>query len=252
MQLAKQGKVIGMSYEAGVSTSDDVQKAWGSPTSQTSAGAGIYLTYTAHHAAFGFNKGDQIFDVRSFSPTLHAATLSEVQKVLGTPGIVRHTANERILLYPAGPDYQLLWIFPMPNASAPNPEVDHVSVFYPRGTIDMMAQDIPNPSVVMDQPPGSVGSLFTFSIKDAPGGYQLAELEWIPATGQAVVDTANEAIRHGASGGSGAYFQISGDGKTTGFVYTHAMKGQSGVVRLIYQNTNGAAIIGQSSRITLK
>jgi hypothetical protein len=102
------------------------------------------------------------------------------------------------------------------------------------------------------QAPGSAGSLFTFSIKDPPPGYTLAELEWIPSSGPAVITTVPHATAYGTSKGSAPYFGVGADGATWSFVYTSSMKSQSGVVKLIYQNTDGAAIIGKSGTLTLK
>ncbi len=252
LDLAEQGKVIGIPFVAGTTTIDQVQPSWGAASSQDSAGAGIYFTYPSRHAALGINKGDQIFDIRSSSPQLQVITLSQVTGTLGSPGILRHLTGQDILLYPVGPDYQLLWIFPSPTSAQPDPHLDHVSVFYPAGTVDLMAQNVPNPSILASQAPGSSGPLFTFSIKDPPAGYTLAELEWIPSSGPAVITTLPQATSDGSSGGSAPYFAVSADGATWSFVYTSSMKSLSGVVKLVYQNTDGAAIIGQSGEITLK
>jgi hypothetical protein len=67
-----------------------------------------------------------------------------------------------------------------------------------------------------------------------------------------VITTLPEAVLHGTSGGSGSYFKLGADGHTWSFVYASSAKGESGVVKLVYQNTNGAAIIGQSNPILLK
>ena len=252
LKLAGQGKVAGIPFAANTSGIDEVQAAWGPPSSQTSAGAGMYATYPAKYADFGFNKGDQVFDVRCYSPQLQAITYSQVRKVLGDPGIVRHTSSQTILLYATGVDFQLLWIFPAPGSSQPDPHLDHISVFYPRGTVNLMAQNLPNPSILVKQAPGTGGSLFTFAILNQPGGYALSELEWVPSSGQPVVNTLPQVSTHGTSGGTPPCFRVSADGKIWSFAYTLAMKSHPGVVKLIYQNTNGAAIIGQSDPITLK
>ena len=257
LELALQGKIAGVPFASGTSDIESITQAWGKPTSQANAGAGLYYTYATHYAAFGLNKGLQIFDVRSSSPELQAITLSQVISVLGSPGILRYLPGQEILLYPVGPDYQLLWIFPAPSSARPDPHLDHISVFYPADTVDLMAQDVPNPSILIKQAPGSSGLRFTFTIKDPPAGrlapgYTLAEVDWIPSGGAAVVTTLPQAISRGASGGSGSYFALSSDGLTWSFIYTSAMEGQTGAVRLVYQNTEGAVIIGESSSVTLK
>lgn len=251
MHLAKQGKVLGIPF-AVKSNLTQVNQQWGKGSGRSAAGAGIYTTYAKHNAAFGWNKGEQIFDVRSYSKTLQSITKSDITQVLGKPGAVRETSDSQIYLYPAGPDYQLLFVFSKSKSGDVSAYVDHVSVFWPQGTVDSMAATQPSPSIVIDNAPGTVGSLFTFSIKNPPKGYHLAELEWIPKSGNAVVNTLSQAIEHGQHGGQGAGFNISGDGQNMSFIYTSDMRKQTGRVRVIYQAVSGAAMIGQSDLVTLK
>jgi len=252
LQLAMVGKVAGVPYTVDTTNFEDVQRKWGKPAQQNAAGAGIYATYTQPAVAFGFNKGAQIFDIRSYDKTLQEITLSQVKRVLGTPGAVRAHGNETILLYTAGPKFQLLWIFPNATQANPDPHVDHISVFCPQDTVDLMAQNQPSPTVVIDETPGAVGSLFTFSIKNVPVGYSLAEFEWLGQDGRFVVNTLDEAVRNGQTGGVVPNFGVSGDGQTLSFVYPSNMAGRSGQVVLIYQNVNGSALMGQSDQIVLK
>lgn len=251
MTLAKKGKAIDVPFAVKQNLSD-VQKVWGKPDSQNAAGAGIYATYTSRKAAFGFNKGEQIFDVRSYSSQLKTITPSDVESALGRPGDTRHTSDSVIYMYPAGIDYQLLFVFPKTSAGNVKTALNHVSVFWPRGTVDIMAATQPAPSVVIDNKPGSVGSLFTFSIQNPPKGYRLVELEWIPSQGAPVVNTFQQAMANGSSGATNRGFSISGDGQTYGFIYPASDRGQSGIVRVIFQDTSGRAMIGKSSSITLK
>jgi hypothetical protein len=250
--LAWQGEVVDIPFAARDSGVEDVEAVWGTPATQDSVGAGIYVSFPDEHAAFGFNKGDQIIDVRSSSPKLQAITLSQVESVLGEPGIVRHASGQTILLYAAGADFQLRWVFPEPDSAQPDPRLDHVSLLYPRGTVNLMAQNVPDPSAVIKDAPGAGGSFFTFAIKDVPDGYPLVELEWVPVVGPAVVNTLPQVEAHGSSGGSEPCFRVSADGKTWSFAYTPLLKGQSGVLSLICQDSDGAAIIGDSDSITLK
>ncbi|GMA50982.1 hypothetical protein GCM10025857_23390 [Alicyclobacillus contaminans] len=249
MQLAQRGEVIDVPF-AVTQDMGTVEAAWGKATSQSSAGAGQYASYGRHAVAFGFNKGEQIFDVRSYSSKLQAITKSDVQSVLGQPGETRETSDSVIYMYPAGADYQLLWVFPKTGSTN---HVDHVSVFWPQGTINTMALNFPAPSVVVDSAPGSVGRLFTFSIQNPPKGYWLVELEWIPThNGQPLVNTVSQALQNGQRGGGVTGFSISGDGQTSSFVYAPTDAGVSGQVRLIFQNTAGSAVIGTSPTVTLR
>lgn len=251
MSLAEQGKAINIPF-AVQQNMEAVQKVWGKPDSQNTAGAGIYATYGSHAAAFGINKGEQIFDVRSYSSKLKTITPSDVESVLGQPGDTRQTSDSVIYMYPAGADNQLLFVFPKTSTGSIGKTVDHISVFWPQGTVNIMAATQPAPSVVVDNAPGSTGTLFTFTIQNPPTGYRLIELEWIPSQGNAVVNTSQQAIANGSSGKTNPGFNISGDGRTYGFIYPSSMRGQTGIVRVIYQATSGAAMIGNSSSITLK
>ena len=228
-----------------------VQKEWGSGQSSGGGAPGIYITYPSHNIAFGLNKGDQIVDVRSFQSDLHQITRSTLFSILGQPPATRYADNTTIYVYPDGADYQVLWVFPGGPGQTGN-TVDHVDVTWPQGTVNQMAQTDPNPSVTVTAQPGSRGSYFTFSIDNPPAGYQLAELEWIPAHGTSytAVNTLPQAIYNADHGIAGELFMaINGAYR---FQYTSDMSGQTGSVRLIYQNTAGTAIIGTSSPITLK
>lgn len=252
MNLATQGKVYGISYAAKTTNLDQIQQDWGKADSETQAGAGMYVTYGKHAAAFGFNKGAQIFDVRSYSKALQSLTANDITDTLGLPGDVRTTSDSTIYLYTAGPDFQLLFVFSHTADGKMQNHVDHVSVFYPAGTIDQMALNIPMPSVVIDNPPGSVGNLFTFSVQNPPANYRVAEFEWIPTSGTPVVNTMIQAENNGKTGRDIPGFSVSGDGQTLSFLYTDAMKKQTGIVKLIYQANSGSALIGQSQNLTLK
>ncbi len=251
MALAKQGKAIDIPFTL-QQNMGTVQNLWGNTNSLNAAGAGIYMTYSSHAAAFGLNKGSQIFDIRSYNSKLKAITLSDIESVLGQPADTRHTPDSMIYMYPAGANYQLLFVFPWSSNGSMGNTVDHVSVFWPQGTVDLMAQNQPNPSIVIDNAPGTAGSLFTFTIQNSPKGYRLVELEWIPNHGSPVVMTVQQAIANGATGETNPGFGISGDGTTYSFTYPSSMRDQTGIVRLIYQETSGGAIIGNSSSITLK
>jgi len=251
MTLAEKGKALDIPF-AVQQNIDVVLHAWGKSNSQNAAGAGIYETYGSHSAAFGMNKGEQIFDVRSYSSKLKTITPLDVVSVLGKSRDTRHTSDSIIYMYPAGADYQLLFVFPKTRTGNIGKAVDHVSVFWPQGTVNSMAATQPAPSVVIDNVPGSTGSLFTFTIQNPPKGYRLVELEWILRHGTPVVNTYQQAIANGASGRTNPGFSISPDGKTYGFIYPSSMRSQTGIVRVMYQETSGAAMIGNSSSVKLK
>lgn len=247
MQAGLNGAGVGLPVKDQQNISD-VPKSWG-PTGQgTAVGSGIYYSYPAHAATFGTNKGAQIFDVRSSADSLHQITRSDVIAELGNPGAIRYAAGTTIYMYPDGPDYQVLWVFSGGQGDTGN-TVNHVDVSWPRGTVDQMAQTLPNPSIAITK---TTSSYFRFSIHQAPPGYQLAELEWIPSgnQGKYVVETQSQALTNAELGVSGNVFMaINGAYR---FQYASSLRGQSGKVRLVYQAANRYAIIGTSQTITLK
>lgn len=251
MALAEQGKVIGIPFAAQQNIGA-VQSAWGKPDSQSAAGAGIYASYGSHAAAFGLNKGEQIFDVRSFRSQWNTVTQADVESVLGQPGETRHTSDSVIDMYPAGADYQLLFVFPKTSTGAAGKTVGHVSVFWPQGTVNLMAATQPEPSISIDHASVDSGSKLQFTIGNPPSGYRLVELEWVPTQGAGVVNTDRQAAANASGSSSNTGFATKVEGKAYSFHYASWARGQTGFLRVIYQDTAGTAMIGTSAKATLK
>jgi|GEM_PF-6002629 len=246
--LAAQGKAYNVPFALRQNI-NVVQSAWGTTTDKSAAGAGIYVTYNGHAAAFGMNKGNQIFDVRSYDSKLQSITPADVETIMGMPADTRQTSDSYIYMYPAGPDYQLLFVFPKTGSGKIGAQLSHVSVFWPQGTVDIMAQTQPAPTVKVSS---LSGGQVSFSIVNPPSGYRLVELEWVPSTGTAIVNTDSQANQNRASGNMAGGFVTVSDNKAFILYYPLAVTNQSGVLRVIYQATSGAAIIGTSSKIVLK
>ncbi|WP_379135741.1 DUF4309 domain-containing protein [Paenibacillus sp. sgz500958] len=134
LQLAKQGKAPGVEYAAHSGMIDEVEKAWGKPDVEEAAGKGIYATYKDKKVVFGFNKGSQIFDVRSSSAELQTLTLKEIEDTLGKPDDIKKNGQDTIYTYQAGKQYQLKFIIPESKGT-----VDHISVFSEQDSINNMA-----------------------------------------------------------------------------------------------------------------
>lgn len=142
MVLGKQGKVINSDYAAKTTTIEDVEKVWGkADKTDAVASAGRYATYTSHSVVFGVNKGDQLFEVRSYDSRLKGVTLSKAKEVLGTPAYDVKTNGQEIIGYTAGSEFKVEMIFPQPTKDIPNPVMDHYNVLYPQGTVNNMADD---------------------------------------------------------------------------------------------------------------
>ncbi|MDI4649156.1 YjgB family protein [Cohnella hashimotonis] len=134
MKLAKEGKAPGISYVAHDSLIDDVKKDWGKPDSDDMAGKGFYAVYSKHHAAFGYNKGSQLFDIRSSDAKLQKLTLLQIEQTLGKPSSTTKSGDDTIYVYETGKEFQLKFAIPKSTG-----KVDHISVFSKTGSRNNMA-----------------------------------------------------------------------------------------------------------------
>jgi Domain of unknown function (DUF4309) len=135
LNSAKVGKVANVEYAAGSSSIDTVEQKWGKADTTERADNGLqYATYTKHNVAFGFNPLNQIVDVRSFDPGLKRISSVEVVSALGTPGDIRYYQGQEIIVYNASPNIELEWVFSALSKQNPNPNLDHISVYYANAT----------------------------------------------------------------------------------------------------------------------
>ncbi|MGM9973020.1 MAG: YjgB family protein [Clostridiaceae bacterium] len=143
MSSAKEGKVINSDFKVKANVIDDVEKEWGKPEKSEWIGnaKGTYSTYPSKNVDFGWNKGSQIFEIRSFDSQIKKITLADVKNVFGSPAYDVKVSGEEIIGYIVNNDYKILLVFPEPTAENSDPLMDHYSVFYPRGTVNQMADD---------------------------------------------------------------------------------------------------------------
>ncbi len=143
MSLAKQGKIISCDFAVKTTNIDKVEKVWGKAdkTDWVAAAKGNYSTYSKYNVVFGFNKGGQIFEVRSNSSQLRGITLAAAKEVLGTPVYDAKVKGQEIIGYRANSSFKLELVFPQSTKSKPNPIIDHYNVLYPEGTVNSMADD---------------------------------------------------------------------------------------------------------------
>lgn len=141
--LANQGKIINCEFPVKSITIEDVEKKWGNPdkTDWVPKAKGNYATYSKHNVVFGFNKGEQIFEARSFESELGKISMPMVKKAFGSPVYDVKSNGQEIIGYTAGELYKIEFVFPEPTSSNSNPLLDHYLVLYPRGTVNSMADD---------------------------------------------------------------------------------------------------------------
>ncbi|MFL0267469.1 M56 family metallopeptidase [Candidatus Clostridium radicumherbarum] len=143
MLLGKQGKVINSDFLVKINNIEDVEKEWGKAdkTDWVAAAKGSYATYKSYNIVFGLNKGNQIFEIRTYDNILRSITLSKTKAVLGTPAYDAKSNSEEIIGYVASPDFKIEMVFPAPSKNNPDPVMDHYNVLYPAGTVNSMSND---------------------------------------------------------------------------------------------------------------
>ncbi|QAA34429.1 YjgB family protein [Clostridium manihotivorum] len=137
--LSKEGKVPECEFICKTNILNEVTKKWGNPDKQDYAGQGRYAVYSSKKVHFGVNKGEQIFDVRSFKDNLKIIKYNDVEKTLGKPAVINKTNTENIVIYDVNKTYQLMLIFPKPTDTNKNPSLDHISVYSPADAKNNMA-----------------------------------------------------------------------------------------------------------------
>ncbi|MDP4086235.1 MAG: M56 family metallopeptidase [Bacillota bacterium] len=143
MQLAKQGKIINSEFPVKTTVLDEAEKKLGNPNKVdwVPSAKGNYAVFSKYNVVFGFNKGDQIFEARSFDKELNDLSLSKVKKTYGNPAYNVKNNGEEIIGYVVSSEYKILLVFPQPSNNSQDPVMDHYSVLYPRGTVNTMAGD---------------------------------------------------------------------------------------------------------------
>ncbi|WP_259415678.1 YjgB family protein [Bacillus toyonensis] len=133
-ELAKEGKVPNVPFAAHTGDIEEIEKAWGKADETEQAGSGMYATFTNKNVVFGFNKGSQVFDVRSYQTELKSITLKEIEKALGKPTSVKINDEDQIYVYKVNNQFELKFIIPKSTG-----KVNHISVFSPEDSINKMA-----------------------------------------------------------------------------------------------------------------
>lgn len=140
--LAKEGKILNSTFPVKKTTIDQVEKVLGKADSADYIGEakGTYYVYMSHGLVFGANKGDQVFELRSFDNQLSKISSDTVKKVLGKPDHTVKSDTQLILGYYAGKDHRLEFVYKRADEKHPL-LFDHYNVLYPNGTINQMADD---------------------------------------------------------------------------------------------------------------
>lgn len=143
IKLAEQGKIINSDFSVKSTTIQDIEKKLGKADTSdfVSEAKGVYFSFLKYNVVFGSNKGDQVFEARSFDDKLGELSLSTVKRVLGEPVYNSKYNNEEIIGYEAGKEFKILFVFKEYQDDGKDYKLDHYSVLYPAGTINNMAGD---------------------------------------------------------------------------------------------------------------
>jgi hypothetical protein len=138
--LARQGWILNCGYRVEENTVDDVTGDIGKPDDSTyvASAKGTYATFDQAGFVVGFNKGDQIFELRSFDARLGNVKLNDVKAYYGEPDHTASGSGEQYLSYKLTDDLNIKFIF---SSSGKNPTLKHYNVLWPEGSANLMADD---------------------------------------------------------------------------------------------------------------
>lgn len=152
---AKLGKVINCEYVINNITIEDIENAWGTADKNeyVASAKGTYYTFNSKHIVVGVNKGDLVFEIRSYAPELSAITYTDVVATLGEPEHTSTTTDgEHVIGYTltyAGDnqtasnmnplsEFKIKFVFPSNSGTA---VLSHYMVVDPTQTENSMADD---------------------------------------------------------------------------------------------------------------
>lgn len=130
MEKAKKGMIADSKFTVMGSHMEEVKTEWGEPDQVDQAGYGYYAAYGNKNVTFGFNKADEIFDLRSYAIDLKEITVRMIEDAFGSPTEIRKNSNESIYVYELDHGLELKFIIPIDTKV-----VDHLSVFHPQRAI---------------------------------------------------------------------------------------------------------------------
>lgn len=136
---ANEGKVINSGFRLG-DTIGTVIDSLGEPSERkyVKSAKGDYFTFSKNNIVIGCNKGEEIFEVRSFDKELNTVTFDDVQSFFGKPDYKTNTKfNEKIIGYQINKKFKILFVFDDKSLN-----LKHYSVLYPKLTSNSMLGDL--------------------------------------------------------------------------------------------------------------
>ena len=97
---------------------------------------GEYATFSKEGVVVGFNKGEEIFELRCYSKRLHVITEKETVAEFGDPDHRSKSDGQLILTYNLSNDYQVKFVYDGESSSS---KLAHYNVVWPEGEKSSMA-----------------------------------------------------------------------------------------------------------------
>ncbi len=118
----------------------DMKKEYGRPSSEkyVKSAKGTYCTWNSNDFVAGYNKGEQIFELRSFDSRLSKLTLDSVTSHFGSPDKITRSNGELFVSYVLNKRVNIKFVFPNKKG---DPKLSHYNVIYLQGTKNNMADD---------------------------------------------------------------------------------------------------------------
>lgn len=141
--LAQEGKVLGSEF-ALKQVIEDVINTWGEPSEQPewhAEGKGIFTSYSDRHIEFGYNKGSEIFEIRSSAKELAPILYKDLIKTYGKPDYEKEENGKKIVGYVVSEEYKLIFTLASKTISPEESNVEKYAVLYPAATVNLMADD---------------------------------------------------------------------------------------------------------------
>lgn len=140
---AENGKVIGSDF-ALKQVIEDVINTYGEPSEQpewNAKGKGIFIRFEKLNLQFGYNKGSEIFEIKSVDETVKQIRYTDLIETLGEPDYLDEQGTVKTLGYIINDEYKLLFVLSTSPLSPEESAVTEYSVFYPAATVNLMADD---------------------------------------------------------------------------------------------------------------
>lgn len=135
--LAEEGGILNCDMTVQDSTIDDFVDEYGhyDRSNYVASAKGNYATFSHHNIVVGFGRGDQVFELRSYSKRLEGITESELKDQWGEPDHSTKSNGQRMLSYDLG-DYNCKFVFDDGGES-----LNHYNVIWLDGTKNSAADD---------------------------------------------------------------------------------------------------------------